>query len=135
MLKKIILSLLLIASTIINANAQQSGNRTIRGRVVDAAGAIIIGAEVTAIGANGVIKTTQTNESGEFKFILAPGKYTIRISSLGFALYENTEVNLGANQNVSLDVTLNVSIQETQVTVGEEPPINTNPEANAGAPF
>jgi hypothetical protein len=48
-------------------------------------------------------------------------------------LYENTEVNIAAGRNLSLDVTLNIAVQETQVTIGKEAAVNTNPESNASA--
>jgi hypothetical protein len=124
---------LVIGFLIIAANAQQSNDGTIRGRVVDAAGAVIVGADVTALAADGAQRTTQTNQSGEFSFNLAPGKYTIRVASPGFALYENAALDVVARRSQTLDITLNVAVQEAQVTVGEEAPINTDPEANASA--
>lgn len=115
-------------------SAQQSNTGTVRGRVVDAACAVIVGADVTVVGADGaVLRKTQTNQAGEFNFTLAPGKYTLRVSSPGFSLYENAALDVVVWRNSTLDITLNVAIQESQVTVGEETPINTNPEANASA--
>ena len=111
----------------------QTTNGTVCGRVVDAAGAIVVGAEATAGGSNGVEQKTQTNRAGEFSFNLAPGKYTIRVASSGFAVYENAEVNVVAKRSVTLDVALNVAQAEAEVTIGEEEPVNTDPNANASA--
>ena len=104
-------------------NAQQSNTGTVRGRVVDAASAVIVGSDVTAVGADGAAeRKTQTNQSGEFNFALSPGKYTLRVSSPGFTVYEKTDVTVIARRSTTLDVTLSVAIQEAQVTVGEEAP-------------
>ncbi|HEY0048532.1 MAG TPA: TonB-dependent receptor [Pyrinomonadaceae bacterium] len=111
----------------------QQTNGTIRGRVVDVNDAVIVGANVTVTGADGVERKAQTNQSGEFNITLAPGKYTVRVASPGFAAYENTEVSAAAGRVVALDVKLGVTIEETQVTVGEEAAINTDPETNASA--
>jgi hypothetical protein len=126
--------ILFIALFLLAASAfGQSINGTVRGRVVDAAGAVIIGADVIAVNSSGVERKTQTNQAGEFSLNLAPGKYTIRVVSSGFALYENAEVDVAANRSVAFDVALNVAQAEAEVTIGEEEPVNTDPNANASA--
>lgn len=111
----------------------QLTNGTLRGRAADLAGAIVVGADVIAIGTDAVERKAKTNQAGEFTFTLAPGRYTVRVASSGFALYENTEVDVVVGRSVSLDVTLNVAQAEAEVTIGEEAPVNTNPESNASA--
>lgn len=111
----------------------QSTNGTLRGRVADIAGAIIIGADVTVTGPDGAERKAQTNQSGEVVFSLPPGKYTVRVINPGFALYENTEVNVAGGHSLTLDIALGVTLQETQVTVAEETGVNTDPAANASA--
>jgi hypothetical protein len=112
--------------------AQTGGS--VRGRVLDIAGAVVVGATVTLIGADNSEKTVQTDGSGEFDFTnLAAGRYTVRASAPGFSLYENREIEIAANRRTSLDIELTVALEETQVTVAAETPINTDPEANASA--
>ena len=112
----------------------QTTSGTVRGRVVDPTGAVVVGAEVSIIGTTTAERKAQTNQAGEFNFNnLTAGKYTIRVVSSGFALYENAEVVVSANRIVALDVALSVAAAEAQVTVGEEEPINTNPDANSSA--
>lgn len=112
----------------------QTTNGTARGRVVDEAGAVIVGADVSITGAGNAERKTQTNQAGEFNFNNLPaGKYTVRVTSSGFALYENAEVVVAAGRSIELDVALSVAAAEAEVTVGEEEPINTNPEANSSA--
>jgi hypothetical protein len=111
----------------------QSNNGTVRGRVVDIAGAVIVGATVTASGANNAERTVQTDQAGEFSLNLAPGSYTVRVSSTGFEQYENTSVEIVSGRGTSLDVTLNVAQTQAEVTIGEDAPVNTEPESNASA--
>jgi uncharacterized surface anchored protein len=113
-------------------NAQQSKG-TIRGKAIDALGALVSGATVIIVNANGTQQTIQTNRDGAFTISnLAPGKYTVRASAPGFAPYENTEVEIASGKVTSLDVMLVVTVNE-QVTVENQQPVNTDPEANASA--
>jgi hypothetical protein len=119
---------------VIVASAQQTSPGTVRGKVVDAAGAVIVGASVTIIDGNAAERTVQTNQSGEFNFAKLPvGKYTLRVANAGFASYENTAIEVAANRSVSVDVTLSVAEAQAEVTIGEDAPINTNPDANSSA--
>ena len=112
----------------------QQTNGSLRGRVVDVAGAVIVGANVTIIAAGNAERSAQTNQNGEFNFTnLAPGKYVIRVSAPGFAAYENAEIEVFAGRDATLDIPLNIAQAEAQVNIGEEEPVNTNPEANASA--
>jgi hypothetical protein len=112
----------------------QANFGTLRGRVVDNFGAVIVGAEVTAVNqSGGAERRAQTNQAGEFSFNLAVGRYVVRVVSRGFAIYENAEVEVSTGRTPALDITLNVAQTEAEVTVGEESPVNTNPENNASA--
>ncbi len=93
---------LIIGLLAFGINAQQANNETIRGRVVDAANAIVVGAEVTAVGADNAERKTQTNQTGEFSLSLAPGKYIFRVSSPGFALYENAALDVLVRRSQTL---------------------------------
>lgn len=113
----------------------QSNGGSVRGRVADPTGAIVIAADVSVTSTLlSSERKAQTDQSGEFGFNNLPaGKYTVRVAGSGFALYENTEVIISAGRVLSLDIALNVAATEAEVTVGEEEPINTNPEANSSA--
>ncbi|HKQ99162.1 MAG TPA: carboxypeptidase regulatory-like domain-containing protein, partial [Pyrinomonadaceae bacterium] len=125
------LSLILFAAA---AFAQQGAGGTLRGRIVDQFGGAIIGATVTVVDAAGVEKTATTNDEGLYVVNgLAPGTYTVRAQAAGFALYENTTVEVKAGQRDAFDITLEVTIEQSEVTVAGEPPVSTDPENNAGA--
>ena len=97
----------------ISANAQQSGNGTIHGKVVDVQGALVRGATVKITNASGAERTAQSNQDGEFSFNnLAAGKYSLAVAARGFALYENAAIDISAGKSLSVDVTLSITVNE-----------------------
>src|SRR5882672_10724293 len=126
--------LLIIALCASTALAQQA-NGTLRGQVLDEFGGAIIGATVVAVDAKGIEKTVTTNDEGMYVINgLAPGKYTVRASAAGFALYENAEVDVVSGRGQPFNLTLKVTIEQTKVTVNSDnQPLSTDPENNAGA--
>src|SRR5262245_36618531 len=85
----------------ISISAQQSGS--IRGKVMDSVGALIVGATATAVNEGGTQKTAQANAEGAFVISnLAAGKYTLRVNAPGFAVYENPEVLVEPGKSTSL---------------------------------
>lgn len=115
------------------ALAQQSSG-TLRGKIADEFGGLIVGATVTAADQNGVEKTTTTDAEGNYSFpSLPPGRYTLHASAPGFAPFENTEIEVTAGRTVPLNITLSVAIEQSEVTITAEAPISTEPENNAGA--
>jgi len=128
---KLLVIVALCASTTF---AQQSGG-TLTGQVLDELGGAIVGARIVAISASGAEQTTTTNGEGVYSINrLLPGRYTLRATATGFALYENTAVDIVAGANRQLNITLQVTIEEQRVTVtNESPTLSTEPENNAGA--
>jgi hypothetical protein len=128
---RLLLIIALCASTVL---AQQA-NGTLRGQVLDEFGGAIIGATVVAVDARGVEKTVTTNDEGMYVINgLAPGKYTVRASAAGFALFENTEVDVVSGRGQPVNLTLKVTIEQTKVTVSNDnQTLSTDPENNAGA--
>ena len=115
------------------AFAQQSSG-TLRGRVTDEFGGLIVGATVTVADQNGVEKSATTDAEGNYSFTsLPPGRYTLHATAPGFAPFENTDVEVTAGRTVPLNITLNVAIEQAEVTITAEAPISTEPENNAGA--
>ena len=111
--------------------AQQTRG-TLRGLVKDELGAAIVGATVTIIDATGTAKTTVTNDDGIYSVTgLVPGKHVVIAAAQGFALSDETEVEVAAGQRQSLDVVLKVTIEEQNVTVAAETPLSTESTNNA----
>jgi uncharacterized membrane protein YgcG len=107
---------------------------TLRGQIVDELGGTIVNARVVVVDANGLEKSVTTNSEGIYTLNgLIPGKYMVRSSAKGFAVYENPEVDIVAGQN-RLNMTLKVTIEEQKVTIlNDSPTLSTDPQNNAGA--
>lgn len=124
---------LLFVSLVSAAFTQRTENGTLTGRVLDPNKAVIVGATVTATGPDGSLHTVQTGMAGEFSLTLAAGVYTLQVASGGFADLQRTSVVVTGRKATSLDLELMVGSQQTVLTVEQDPPINTDPNGNAGA--
>jgi hypothetical protein len=123
-------ALIIVLSSVI-AFAQQTRG-TLRGVVSDEFAAAIVGATVTVTDAAGVEKTVVTNGEGAYTISgLAPGKYVVKATATGFAISDETTVDVGAGQRKSLDLVLRVTIEEQKVTIAAETPLSTESTNNA----
>jgi hypothetical protein len=112
----------------------QQRTGSLRGQVSDELGALVVGATVKLIAADGTQKSAVTNAEGTYTFnSLAPGRYTIRVASPGFTPYEKTEVTVAAGPRSTHDVRLVVTLEKQVITVTEEQGLNTDPAKNADA--
>ncbi len=128
------LSLSLLLAFLVSATFAQPGTGSLRGRITDEFGGVIIGAHVTVTNGGGVEKTATTNDEGVYVFGgLAPGRYTLRATTTNFALYENTEVDVAAGRTRQLDVNLSVTLEQQEVTVAAETPLSSEAGNNADA--
>jgi TonB-dependent receptor len=92
----------------------QSGKGAISGRVLDASGAVLQGAQVD-LGKSA--STVASNAQGEFIFAGLPaGAYTLTVNYLGFETFSK-EVSLPAGQVARVDAVLRVSANGEQITV------------------
>lgn len=113
---------------------QTTAGALLRGQVTDEQNALVVGATVEVVAANGQTKTMVSDGQGEFAFSnLLAGKYTIRASQTGFAPYENTGVDVGANERKQLNIKLGVAVTAETVTIASENPISTDADNNANA--
>lgn len=106
---------------------------TLNGRVLDPVKAVVVGADVSATGQDGTVHTAKTGPNGDFTLQLPQGTYIVRVITAGFAPFEQPEVAITAKRTTSMDISLALTVQEATVTVEQEQPINTDPNANAGA--
>jgi hypothetical protein len=112
--------------------AQQTGS--LSGQIEDSLGAIVVGAQVTAIDSEGKEKTTTSNKDGAFTFTgLAPGNYIIRVFAENFAFFENPQVEVKAGQRQQIAVALTVEGLEEQVQVGTPGQLSTDSDSNLSA--
>lgn len=114
--------------------AQSTVTGGIRGKVVDAQGAIVpnVAITITNTGTNQSQSTT-ADEDGGYRFTnLQPGTYSLKVTGTGFADFTQERVVVEVGQATPIDVTLGVAGQTATVEVtAEAPVINTNDNANA----
>ncbi|MEO0248474.1 MAG: TonB-dependent receptor, partial [candidate division WOR-3 bacterium] len=106
----------------------------LRGQVLDELGAVIPGAHVTLIRADGNQRTTVTDVTGEFTFPnVAPGTYTLIVKFEGFQTY--TEKDLSFPLAASpLRITLRVAPLREEIEVSTETQgVSVEPDQNLSA--
>jgi hypothetical protein len=111
---------LLVAACAGVAAAQTTDTATLRGRVVDQAGAAVSGATVVAVNeATGQRREARTDESGRYTLAGLPltGGYKLTFSGAGFAETSAGPVALRAGEAASVDVTLTPRLEESSVEV------------------
>jgi len=102
-------------------DGQSVGNATsLNGSVVDATGAIILGATVKIHNpVSGLDRSTETDTNGQFSFPNVPfNPYHLTVTAKGFSSYTQ-DVALRSNVPVTLTVTLQAVVEATSVTVHE----------------
>ncbi|MBI2832892.1 MAG: carboxypeptidase regulatory-like domain-containing protein [Acidobacteria bacterium] len=116
--------------------AQQATSATLSGRVIDGTGGAIPGATVMLTDAQENSKTIATDATGTYAFRgLAPGRYTARVFFAGFALYENTAVDVGAGRTTTLPVLLSIAPIKEEINIKHEPAFNRGTVVLPGADF
>ncbi len=98
---------------------------SLTGNVTDASGALVSGAQVTALEVqSGVSQRATTDSSGIYRFTtLLPGTYKVTINAPGFATQETLGVLVRANEVKRVDAALKVGNTQQTVTVTTEAPI------------
>jgi hypothetical protein len=114
-------SLFLFAS----AAAGQQGTSELRGRVLDAQGAVLPGVTVTVRNQDtGMFRETVSNPDGTY-FVtgIVPGAYEITAELQGFKKFSRRDVRLEVGKTTTLDLDLQVGSLEEVVTVSAESPL------------
>lgn len=124
--------LALATSRLASQGAIQTG--TLRGTVTDATGAVVPGAQVTALlGAQSF--TAQSGHDGAYSLRnLVPGSYTVTVAARGFAELTVMDVTIAPGQIRVLELPLTIAVEHQQVTVtGENQGVSINSDQNASA--
>lgn len=123
---------LMLGAVVFSQRSEES--LVISGEVLDGLGNFVGGAVVTIIDSRGKEKSTVTNNYGKFRVNgLIPGKYAVRIDAPGFAIYENSSVDVKINGNKFLKVVLEVAKISEEVDVSAEGQLSTDADSNASA--
>ena len=131
--KTIVVVVCLLSVCVFNSNAQQRVG-SLRGQVTDELGALVVGATVSLVSADGTQRTATTNAEGVYTFnSVAPGAYTLRVVSAGFTPYEKTELAVAGGPRTTHDVKLVVTLEKQVITITQDQALNTDPANNADA--
>ena len=119
---------------VVGSTAAQEFRGSITGRVTDASGAVVVGAQVAATNAamNSSVWAT-TDESGDYTILfLTPGSYMLAVEATGFKklLRQNVEVRVG--DRLTLDLTLEVGEVAEIVNIVTETPLLEAATASSG---
>lgn len=133
------LTALLVSVFFVGTISAQSGTSGIRGTVKDQQNAVIPGATVKLTNpATGFTRNTVTNNDGSYSFPgIAPGKYTLEVSSNNFKKSIVRDIEALVDNPINLDVTLEPGSVEAVVDVSSntiESVIN-NSDASIGNNF
>jgi hypothetical protein len=113
----------------------QQNSAELSGRIVDASGALIPGADVTVVQpSTGLMRTTRTNGAGLYTVTqLPPGTYTLTISHTGFQTEVRSNLELTVGQQATLKTTMQVGAITTQTIVSSDlTPVETQSSALSG---
>jgi len=115
----------------------QTASGILRGQVSDPSGAAIANANVvlTPAAASSTSIPTQSNGQGQYEFKgLSAGQYSLTVVAQGFAVYENDNVVITADQPLRLNVAMNIEVEQEKIQVSDTAPtVDVNPANNAGA--
>ncbi len=108
-----------------SAARAQAVTGTILGNVVDSTGSVVPGATVTLTHTGtGFTRTVTTDSSGEYAAPSLPtGKYTVTAELSGFKKMTASNVDVGVDQRVRIDLTLQVGELTEAVTVEAASPL------------
>lgn len=112
----------------------QAGSGSLRGEVLDPAGAVVPGAAVS-LSQSGEVFNTTSGATGTYSFHdLSPGVYSASVTAKGFAPLSVPEVQIIAGETTQLNFSLAIPIEKQQVTVESEThSVSVSPDENASA--
>src|SRR5262245_37892297 len=132
MRKTAVVLVCLLGSVMAPEISAQSGNGSLRGKVLDEQGAAMPGATVTATSPQALTPVVAvTDGSGEYRLAnLPPGTYTLKVELTGFSIIIREGILLRAAANFQVDeLTMKLGSLEESITVsGKSPMVEvTNP--------
>jgi len=116
------------------ASRGQADFGSLTGQVLDPSGAAIPGAAVSITASSAQSLKTKTNKEGFYEFkALAPGKYVVKVTSRGFAVFTSEDLEIIAGQTQKLDISMSIQTEEQKVEVTDSnTTVDVNPQNNAG---
>jgi len=114
----------LLLSPLAFAQAQMASG-DIRGTVFDSDRAVLPASRVRITNAStGLLRETETNEQGEYTFLLlSPGEYELEFSRDGFGIETRRPIRLLVGQSLAIDSTLRPATVQQEVLVIAQAPL------------
>ncbi|MDX2181472.1 MAG: carboxypeptidase regulatory-like domain-containing protein [Bryobacteraceae bacterium] len=124
----------LLACAAVGAVTAQEYRATLSGRVVDQQDAVLANVKLTLTQVDtGAKFETVTNEEGLYTLpFLPPTVYRLTAELAGFKKLDRTNVVLGANERIALDLRMEVGATSETLTVTEEIPLLPSATASVG---
>jgi hypothetical protein len=122
------LLLVCLLAAALSARAQTGGEGALQGSVLDATGATVPGATVTATNDATGVSISRTSTSAGFYSItpLIPGTYTVIVTAQGFQGFKQTGLVIDPLHVTGLNIPLKVGVASDTVTVTDAPiPLDT----------
>jgi trimeric autotransporter adhesin len=112
----------------------QSTQGGIRGSVTDAQGAVVVNAVIALTNqATSEVRSTATNAAGAYDFAsVVPGTYSLTVQSPNFRKFERTNITIGTQEYLNVDVPLEVGTVSESVLVTEDVPLVETADASQG---
>jgi hypothetical protein len=133
-LKLVAFCLAILVTLLPRPVAAQAVTGTILGTVTDSTGAVVSGAKVTLTHTEtGLVRTVVSDALGEYVAPSLPtGTYTIAAESAGFRAVALSNVELGVDQRVRMDVKLEVGAVSETVTIEASSPLVSTQTSELG---
>src|SRR5262245_9886813 len=118
-------ALCLVMLAAVPASWAQTVSGTILGSVTDPSGAVISNAKVTLVNeGTGLTRTVTTDTNGEYVAPSLPtGHYTVMSEITGFKTLTMSNVEVGVDQRVRIDLKLEVGAMTESVSITAETPL------------
>jgi hypothetical protein len=114
----LIVSLCFLSPVLVNA--QSAATATITGQIVDAQGAVIANAKVTATNvATGITRSTNTTDAGDYTIPnLTPGTYDVKVEAAKFSVGQSKglKLNVGDQRDLNFRLAVAGTTQTVEVT-------------------
>ena len=126
MRKTAVVLVCLLGIAMVPGVSAQSGNGTLRGKVLDESGSAMPGVTVTATSPQALAPVVAvTDENGEYRLAnLPPGTYTLKLELPGFSTVNREGILLRAAANFQVDdLTMKVGGLEESITVSGKSPM------------
>jgi hypothetical protein len=129
---RVCLAFLLIALLSFGVFAQSTTDGAIGGLVTDESGAVVPDASITTHNlGTGATSTGTADGGGRYLIIhLAPGVYSVEISSSGFAAFKAANITVEVGRVTTLDAALSVKAQTETIIATAEAPVITADRAD-----